>query len=101
MNQNKVLKQRLVLKKSIKRLINQTLYTIILLLIGLILIKKNPNLKTVIKKNIYEKNIQFIEVKKIYDKYLGSVLPINNTIKQDEPVFNEKLECINFIFFPL
>lgn len=91
MERNKVLKERLVLKKSIKRLINQTLISIIILLIGLIVIKKDPSLKDNINKKLYEDSIEFTKVKNLYDKYFGDIIPVNNLLVQEEAVFDEKL----------
>ena len=86
-----MVKERLVLKKSIRNFINQLLVSIIIVLIGLILIKKDPSLKKVINKNVYENNIQFMKVKKLYDNYLGSIIPINKKIKEEQ-VFNENIK---------
>lgn len=91
MERNKVLKERLVLKKSVKRLINQTLISIIILLIGLIVIKKDPSLKDNINKKLYEDSIEFTKVKNLYDKYFGDIIPVNNLLVQEEAVFDEKL----------
>ena len=68
MERDRVLKEKLVLKKSIRRLINQTLISIIILLVGLIVIRKDVSLKEKINKKIYEDNIEFIKVKNLYDK---------------------------------
>ena len=57
----------------------------------MIYIKSNPNNKQLIKKNIYESSLQFTEVKKIYDKYFGNILSIDNIIYKEKPVFNEKI----------
>lgn len=94
MERNKVLKEKLVLKKSIKRFINQTLLSVIILLIGLIAIKKTPSLKTDINKKIYEDSIEFMKIKNLYDKYFGDVIPVSNLLNKEEPVFNEKLNYI-------
>lgn len=91
MERNKVLKERLVLKKSVKRLINQTLISIIILLIGLIVIKKDPSLKDNINQKLYEDSIEFTKVKNLYDKYFGDIIPVNNLLVQEEAVFDEKL----------
>lgn len=95
MERNKVLKERLVLKKSVKRLINQTLISIIILLIGLIVIKKDPSLKDNINKKLYEDSIEFTKVKNLYDKYFGDIIPVNNLLVQEEAVFDEKLNYSN------
>ncbi|MDO4995612.1 MAG: M23 family metallopeptidase [Bacilli bacterium] len=94
MERDRVLKEKLVLKKSIRRLINQTLISIIILLVGLIVIRKDVSLKEKINKKIYEDNIEFIKVKNLYDKYFGELLPISNLVSKEQPVFNEKIKYL-------
>ena len=94
MERDRVLKEKLVLKKSIRRLINQTLISIIILLVGLIIIRKDVSLKEKINKKIYEDNIEFIKVKNLYDKYFGELLPISNLVSKEQPVFNEKIKYL-------
>lgn len=89
MERNKVLKEKLVLKKSVRRFINQIFYSVIILLIALISIKKYPNETNSIIKHVYEDNIQFMKIKKLYNDYFGSVIPLN--IQNEKPVFNEKI----------
>lgn len=91
MERNTVLKERLILKKSIRRFINQLMISTIILLIGLILIKKDPSLKTRINKALYEENIQFMKAKKIIDNYFGEIKPLSNLMPKEEAVFNESL----------
>ena len=91
MERNTILKERLVLKKCIRRFISQSLLSIIILLVGLIIIKKNPVLKPDLKKRIYEDNLDFIKVKEIYDNYLGDIVPTKTIFKEEQAVFNEKL----------
>lgn len=94
MERDRVLKEKLVLKKSVRRFINQTLISIIILLIGLIVIRKDVSLKEKINKKIYEDNIEFVKVKNLYDKYFGEILPINNFVSENKPVFNEKINYL-------
>ena len=94
MERDRVLKEKLVLKKSVRRFINQTLISIIILLIGLIVIRKDVSLKEKINKKIYEDNIEFVKVKNLYDKYFGEILPINNLVSENKPVFNEKINYL-------
>lgn len=86
----KMIKEKLVLKRKVKIFLSKTLISIIILLIGLILIKKNSNLKKVIKENIYEKSIHYMNMKKNYEKYFGNLLSINKTDKTI-PVSTEKI----------
>ena len=89
--QTKTVKKKLVLKRSVKQFITRFLVSIIVFLVGLILIKGNPNLKTNFLKNIYEKNFKFTKVKNLYQKYFGNILSIEKVITEEEPVFNENL----------
>ncbi len=89
--QKKTVKKRLVLKKSIRRLISRILITIIIFLVASILVKEKPNLKPKIIENIYEKNFQFTKAKTIYQKYFGNILSVDKIVKEEEPVFSEKL----------
>lgn len=64
---------------------------VVVLLISMVIIFKSENiLKDKISSFFIEENISFTKIKKIYDKYLGGILPIikDNDIAE---VFNEKL----------
>ncbi len=89
--QNKTIKKKLVLKKNIRRIINQTLLAIIITLISLIAVKKEPNLKNILIENVYEKSFKFTKARELYKKYFGSLIPIEKILKEEKPVFNEKL----------
>ncbi len=89
--QQKTVKKKLVLKSSIRNFITRVLLAIIVFLIGLILIKQNPNLKTTFIKNIYEKNFKFTKAKQLYQKYFGNILAIEKMVKEEQAVFNENL----------
>ena len=77
--------------KYIRSLIMRILITIILFLALAIASKSNKTYKDLIIENIYEKNISFTKIKKLYDKYLGGVIPLDKVLKEEMPVFNEKL----------
>ena len=85
------MKEKLVLKKSIRRALNNLLLTIIIFLGGMIYLKANPNQKALLEKKLYEENLPFQEVKLIYEKYFGNILSGDKIVKEVEPVFNEKL----------
>lgn len=88
---NKTVKEKLVLKKSIRNTLNKFLITIIIFLVGMIMVKQNPNLKKSLKENIYEKSFKFTKSKKFYEKYFGNILSLDKVIKEEQPVFSEKL----------
>lgn len=87
----KHIKKKLVLKNQVKKIINKILITIIIFLIGMILVKKEPNTKIFLQKNIYEKSIKFTKIKEIYNKYFGKILSIDKITYKETPVFSEKL----------
>lgn len=91
---NKRIEERIVLKKSIKKALSKLMITIIIFLIGMITIKAHPSLKKDLQENIYEKNIKFTKSKKIYEKYFGDILSLDKVLKEEQPVFNEKLSFI-------
>lgn len=81
------MKQRLVLRKEIKKVLNKLLLSIIIFLIGMILVKTRPNLKETIKTKLYEESLPFQKLKNTYNKYLGKIIKVEKTT----PVFNESL----------
>ncbi len=69
--------------------------TLILLLIGLsilIFIKKDESNKQILYNTVFEENISFSKIKGIYNKYLGGIMPFDNIMKMEVPVFKEQLK---------
>lgn len=87
----KTVKKKLVLKKSVRGFLTRSMLTVIIVLIGLIFVKSNSSIKKIITKNVYESSFNFGVAKNIYQKYFGSILPINKIIQEEQPVFSEKL----------
>lgn len=90
---NKRIEERLVLRKEIKLLFSKLLISIIVFLIGMILVKDNPNMKNILKENIYENSFKFVKTKKLYEKYFGKYLSLEKEVKE-EAVFSEKLNYL-------
>ena len=67
------------------------MFTAVLFLILAIISKTSTTYKDLIVSNIYEKNISFTKIKKIYNKYLGGIIPLDKVVDKDLTVFNEKL----------
>lgn len=88
-------RKKLVLKQSIKNILNRILITLLIVISTLIGIKKKPELKKYIIENVYQKSFKFTKVKSIYEKYFGSLLPVEKIIKEESPVFSEKLSYKN------
>lgn len=80
-----------VIIKYLRSLIYRTMSVILLFLVLAILSKNSTNYKNIIAKNLYEKQIPFVKIKSLYQKYLGGLEPINKVIDKEEPVFNEEI----------
>lgn len=89
--EKKIVKKRLVLKKHIRTFLTKTMLVVIITLISLITIKKEPNVKKIILENVYEKSFKFTKAKELYKKYFGNIIPLDKVVKEEKPVFNEKL----------
>lgn len=72
----------------------KVLITCILVLLTLIISKKSIAFKTFVYKNVYDKNISFVGLNNLYNKYLGSILPFKLNIGV-KPVFNKTFKYNN------
>ena len=84
-------RKKLVLKDSIVKFISRTLISIIIILMGLISVKTNPNLKGNIEKNVYNENIKFAKIRELYNKYFGNIIPVEKVFAEEKQVFTETL----------
>ena len=84
-----MIKEKLVLRKEIKKIIRKALYTAIIFLVGMILIKQNPSYKDKINKIIYKDNPNYIKLKKTYDKFFSGIK------EETKSVFTEQIEYQN------
>lgn len=81
--------------KYLRSLILRSMIVIVLFLILAIISKMNPTYKDLIVTNVYEKNISFAKIKKIYNKYLGGITPLDKAVEKEITVFNEELDYEN------
>lgn len=81
--------------KYLRSLILRSMTVIVFFLVLAILSKSSTTYKDIIVSNIYEKNISFAKIKKIYTKYLGGISPLDKTINKEISVFNEELTYDN------
>ena len=86
---NKRIQKRLVLKRNIKIWISKFCISIILFLMGMIFVKKNPSSKQWLTQKIFEESFPFQQMQVLYEKYFGNALSINKVISKTEPVFHE------------
>lgn len=85
--------------KYLRSLILRTMIVIVLFLILAIMSKNSHIYKDLIVSNIYEKNISFAKIKKLYDKYLGGISPLDKVIDNEITVFNEELSYENISLY--
>jgi Membrane-bound metallopeptidase len=79
-------------KRFISKFLIRVMICIILFLVGLIVLKYDKSKDGVITKYLTENNINFASINKIYQKYLGNILPFQGIAKENtEKVFNEKI----------
>ena len=64
---------------SFSKIVSRFLVFIIFVLICLIVLKSSPSLRNVIYKNVFQNNLKFAKINKIYEKYFGSSLPFDNS----------------------
>lgn len=88
---NKRIQKRLVLKRNVKIFMSKLLFSIILFLLGMIFIKRNPRQKELLEVKLYEQSLPFQQVKLFYEKYFGNILSMDKVIHPTEAVFQEKL----------
>lgn len=81
--------------KYLRSLILRSMLAIVIFLLLAILSKSNTEYKDIIVSNIYEKNISFAKIKKLYNKYLGGITPLDKIVDNDLTVFNEELSYDN------
>lgn len=77
-------------KKYISKLFNRVLLSVIIYLVSMIFINSSAHNKELFQTYVLEKNFDFSFFTNTYNKYFGSVLPIEE-IKEDKMVFNEIL----------
>ena len=79
-------------KSIFKSFFNKVFVCILLFLILMIVVKKDPNLKDKIHSFIFENNISFSSFKSFYDDTLGGVLPFDNVVVSEPvSVFSENI----------
>lgn len=94
MDKRKVIRKKLVLKKSIRSFISRVLVTIAIFLFGMILVKSDVSFKNKILDNVYNKQFKFVQLGEIYQKYFGDILSIDKVLVDEKPVFQEKLSYL-------
>ncbi len=82
--------------KYVRNLILRSMCLISIFLIMAIFYRSNQVFKDYIVTNIYTNNIKFTKMKKIYNKYLGGIIPLEKLEKEIiTPVFKEEIEYSN------
>ncbi|MBQ3475378.1 MAG: M23 family metallopeptidase [Bacilli bacterium] len=84
------MKQKNVVNKIVKSSILKTTIIIVLVIFGSLITRKSLRIKNLIFNNVYNKYMSFAAIKKIYNKYLGDVIPFQDVIKT-ETVYSDKI----------
>ncbi len=63
----------------------------VLFLFTLIYVKSSDANKKFLYDHLFKENISFATINNLYNKYLGGILPFKDIIKDNKPVFKEKL----------
>lgn len=83
-------KSSIKVKLLSKRIVSKLLLSIIFLLVSIILINKNNNVKEFYQKNIYTNSWSFTKFNSLYNKYFGSLVK-DYQVPDTGSVFNETL----------
>lgn len=88
--------RRIINKKNkkefkIPKFINKMLLIIVLFLATIVCLKSNQELRQNFYKVIYNDNINFASINKLYQKYFGSSIPFSIFKDKLKPVFDEDL----------
>lgn len=78
--------------KYLRSLILRSLTVIVIFLLLAIVCKSSKTYKDKIVTNLYERNLSFTKIKKLYTKYLGGIFPLENVTNDITPVFSSQLE---------
>lgn len=77
-------------RKEINNFICKALSVVVIVLFGTLITNKNEIVKAGIYEKIYNSNISFAKLKSIYSEHIGSIIPFQEIIK-DQEVFDEKI----------
>lgn len=75
LNHKKISKFNPEVQKYLSNLLSKFLLSIIFLMVSIILIKSNSNIKTFYQEDILTKQINFTKFNDFYTKYFGNILP--------------------------
>lgn len=75
LNHKKINKFNPKIQKYLSNLLSKFLLSIIFLMVSIILIKSNSNIKTFYQEDILTKQINFTKFNNFYTKYFGNILP--------------------------
>ena len=80
-------------KSKLLSFFNKIMVCSLILIISLIILKKNPSIKEYVKEEVFNNNLSFAYIKELYNKYFGSILPDNSS--DIVGVFSEKIAYKN------
>ncbi len=76
----------------VNKLIVRLLISVIIFF-GIIIVRNvNKPFKNYLENVVLEENLAFTSIKNVYNRYFGNILPFEKILKDEQPVFNEKLQ---------
>ncbi len=78
-------------KTYVNGLIARVLISVILFFGAVIFMNTNSKVNSFIKEGLLTDNMSFTKIKNVYNKYFGNIIPFDNLVKTDSPVFKEEL----------
>ena len=81
-------------KDKIKIFLIKLLIVFLVFITFTILVRSNVDIKNKVYKYVYNTNISFASIKKLYNEHIGNIIPFQNVFSEKK-VFNEKLEYIS------
>lgn len=75
-------------KNKVLGFFNKIMICALILVVSLIILRKNPVIKDYVKEEVFNNNFSFAYFKELYQKYFGKLLPTNEDVVS---VFSEKI----------
>lgn len=75
-------------KNKVLSFFNKIMICALILVVSLIILRKNPVIKDYVKEEVFNNNFSFAYFKELYQKYFGKLLPTNEDVVS---VFSEKI----------
>ena len=79
-------------RSYVNSLISRILLSVIVFFAAIIFANSTKIGNEFIRETVLKENISFTKIANIYNKYFGSIVPFDKVIRDDQTVFNEKIQ---------